>query len=62
MFGIYVIFIPTEQCPYIRHYVATEENAMPETVPTTGLTDIDTLGNICATLDCAPDDDVAASF
>lgn len=56
MFGIYVIFIPTEQCPYIRHYVATEENAMPETVPTTGLTDIDTLGNICATLDCAPDD------
>ncbi|MCR5392072.1 MAG: phosphotransferase family protein [Olsenella sp.] len=29
---------------------------MPETVPTTGLTDIDTLGNICATLGCAPDD------
>ena len=56
MFGTYVIFIPTEQCPYIRHYVATEEKAMPETVPTTGLTDIDTLGNICATLGCAPDD------
>lgn len=56
MFGTYVIFIPTEHCPYIRHYVATEEKAMPETVPTTGLTDIDTLGNICATLGCAPDD------
>ena len=56
MFGTYVIFIPTEHCPYIRHYVATEEKAMPETVPTTGLTDIDTPGNICATLGCAPDD------
>ena len=56
MFGTYVIFIPTEHCPYIRHYVATEEKAMPETVPTTGLTDIDTLGIICATLGCAPDD------
>ena len=29
---------------------------MSDTTPTTGLTDIETLGNICATLGCAPDD------
>lgn len=56
MFRTYVIFINAEHYPYIRQCVATKERAMSDTTPTTGLTDIETLGNICATLGCAPDD------